>query len=168
MLRPRSDRNQWVASETYEISPTTPVYEYADSYGNLCQRLIAPAGPFHIKTSSEIKIIAKLDQHWGAPFVEVQNLPEGVLNYLMPSRYVESDRLGWLANNIVQGCLMGYDQVAQIETWLRDNINYVPGSSDMPLSAVEVKGRGFGICRDLAHLGIALCRSLTIPARMVV
>jgi len=51
---------------------------------------------------------------------------------------------------------------------LRDTINYAPGSSDIPLPAAEVNSRRFGVCRDLAHLGIALCRSISIPARMVV
>ena len=52
--------------------------------------------------------------------------------------------------------------------WLCDTIDYSPGSSDIPVSAAEVNSRQVGVCRDLAHLGIALCRSLSIPARMVV
>jgi transglutaminase-like putative cysteine protease len=64
--------------------------------------------------------------------------------------------------------LLGYDQVAAIADWLRTSIAYQPGSSDVPISAIEVNSRQSGVCRDLAHLGIALCRSLSIPARMVV
>ena len=55
-----------------------------------------------------------------------------------------------------------------IETWLRTNIRYIPGSSEIALSAVAVNINGIGVCRDLSHLGIALCRSLSIPARLVV
>ena len=55
-----------------------------------------------------------------------------------------------------------------IEDWLRENIAYLPGTSAVPISAAEVKQRSSGVCRDLSHLGIALCRSLAIPARMVV
>ena len=62
----------------------------------------------------------------------------------------------------------GYDQVLAIENWLREHISYVAGSSNFPISAVEVNLKQSGVCNDLAHLGIALCRSLSIPARMVV
>ena len=55
---------------------------------------------------------------------------------------------------------MGYDQVQAIEDWLRENIAYLPGTSAVPISAAEVKQRSSGVCRDLSHLGIALCRSL--------
>ena len=73
-----------------------------------------------------------------------------------------------MATEITAGYLMGYDQVKAIETWLRTNIQYIPGSSDISLSAIAVNMKGTGVCRDLSHLGIALCRSLSIPARLVV
>jgi transglutaminase-like putative cysteine protease len=62
----------------------------------------------------------------------------------------------------------GYDQIEAINQWLQQTINYKPGSSYTPLSAVEINLQQSGVCRDLAHLGIALCRSLCIPARLVV
>jgi transglutaminase-like putative cysteine protease len=104
----------------------------------------------------------------GAPFVEVQNLPDAVLNYLLPSRYCESELFWQMATEITEGHLLGYDQVAAIESWLRNTIRYEPGSSDTPVSAVGVNTRQSGVCRDLSHLGIALCRSISIPARLVV
>jgi len=73
-----------------------------------------------------------------------------------------------MATSLTTGQQPGYDQVSTIETWLRETISYVPGSSAFPVSAVEVNNQQSGVCRDLAHLGIALCRSLSIPARMVV
>ena len=73
-----------------------------------------------------------------------------------------------MATEISAGEQPGYNQVAAIVTWLRKSISYRPGSSDISLSAVEANSRQVGVCRDLAHLGIALCRSLSIPARMVV
>jgi transglutaminase-like putative cysteine protease len=109
-----------------------------------------------------------VDQARGAYFVEIQNLPDAVLSYLLPSRYCESDRFGNLAREIADGASFGYDQVYRISDWIRSSVRYTPGSSAVPLSAVEVNGWGHGVCRDLAHLGIALCRSISIPARMVV
>jgi len=168
MLRPRSGAQQWIAKEEYQLTPNVPVFEFTDSYGNLCQRLVAPAGNFLIHTESEVEVADTIDQAPGAPFIEVQYLPDAVLAYLLPSRYCESDRFGAMATDITAGKAPGYDQVATIEQWLRDTIRYEPGSSEFGLSAIEVNQRQFGVCRDFAHLGIALCRSLSIPARLVV
>lgn len=168
MLRPRSGAQQWIAREEYMLSPSIPVFEFTDGYGNLCQRLTAPVGDFQIATSALVSTADQVDQAPGAPFVEIQGLPDNVLSYLLPSRYCESDRFHEMATEITRGQLPGYDQVAAINRWLRHNIRFLPGSSDVPVSAAEVNSRGVGVCRDLAHLGIALCRSLSIPARMVV
>lgn len=168
MLRPRSGVHQWVASELFRISPSVSVFECSDVYGNLCQRLIAPPGKFEIHTSAEVRIANSLEEAPGAAFIEIPYLPDSVLGYLLPSRYCESDRFCDMATLITSGQKPGYDQVLAIESWLREKIKYLPGTSDIPLSAVEVNYKQSGVCRDLAHLGIALCRSLSIPARMVV
>lgn len=168
MLRPRSGAQQWIAREEYRIKPSVTVFEFADNYGNLCQRLIAPPGSFAIYTSADVMTADYSDQALGAPFVNIECLPDNVLSYLLPSRYCESERFGDMASAITAGQLPGYDQVRAIETWLRNNICYAPGSSDIPVSAVEVNLKQSGVCRDLSHLGIALCRSLSIPSRLVV
>lgn len=168
MLRPRSGSQQWIFKEEYELFPHTSAVEFTDDYGNLCQRLVAPQGHFSIHTAAEVEAADQMDLGFGAPFVEVQNLPEQVLQFLLPSRYCESDRFGQMSVAISTGALPGYDQVAAITHWVRTNISYLPGTSPLPISAVEVNQQGSGVCRDLAHLGIALCRSLSIPARMVV
>ena len=168
MLRPRSGAQQWIASEQYRLSPSVPVFEFTDGYGNLCQRLVAPAGVFQVQTSAEVMIADGVDRAPDAPFVDVQNLPDAILGYLRPSRYCESDRFGQMANEITAGYLPGYNQVAAIESWLRDTIRFEPYGGDIHVSAIEVNARQWGVCRDLSHLGIALCRSLSIPARMVV
>jgi transglutaminase-like putative cysteine protease len=168
MLRPRSGAQQWVTREEYRLTPYVPVHEFTDGFGNLCQRLVAPPGRFALHTTAEVKTADSVDRAPGAPFVEIQRLPDDVLGYLLPSRYCEADRFGALASEIVGGAAPGYDQVAAIEHWLRHSIRFLPGSSDRPLSASEVEARGFGVCRDLAHLGIALCRGISIPARLVV
>jgi len=168
MLRPRSGAQQWIAREVYMLTPSIPVFEFTDGYGNLCQRLTAPTGHFKIATSAEVMTADMVDQAQGAPFVEIQDLPDSVLSYLLPSRYCESDRFHEMATEITHGQVPGYDQVAAINRWLYHKVRFLPGSSDTPVSAAEVNGRRVGVCRDLAHLGIALCRSLSIPARMVV
>ena len=168
ILCPRSGMQQWVAREAYTLSPSVPVEEYTDIFGNLCQRLVAPAGDFSVHTTADVMTADAVDTAPGAFFVEIQDLPDAVLLYLLPSRYCESDRFGSLARDIVDGVQFGYDQVHRISDWIRNSIRYTPGSSVFPLSAVEVNVQGEGVCRDLAHLGIALCRSISIPARMIV
>ena len=132
MLRPRSGAQQWIAREEYRLEPSVPVFEFTDNYGNLCQRLIAPTGVFKVRTSAEVMTSDDVDQAFGAPFVEIQNLPNDVLSYLLPSRYCESDRFHDMASEITAGEQPGYDQVAAIVTWLRNTISYCPGSSDSP------------------------------------
>lgn len=168
MLRPRSGAQQWIASEEYLLYPSVPAVEFTDDYGNLCQRLTAPPGDFLLSTSARILTTDSIDEAHGSGFVDIQNLPDGVLKYLLPSRYCESDRFGEMAAEIVKDQKPGYDQVAQIEHWLHNSIGFQPASSFSSLSAIEVNQQKSGVCRDLAHLGIALCRSLSIPARMVV
>ncbi|SMF55934.1 Transglutaminase-like enzyme, putative cysteine protease [Alteromonadaceae bacterium Bs31] len=168
MLRLRSGAQQWVSSEEYTIRPSVPVIEFTDSYGNLCQRLVAPPCAFSIYTAANVITADQVDKSPGAPFVEVEHLPEAVLSFLLPSRYCESDCFCEMATAIVAGQQPGYDQVKAIENWLRSSIRFAPGSSDTPVSAIEVNNRQWGVCRDFSHLGIALCRSLTIPARLVV
>jgi len=168
MLRPRSGSGQWVARESYTLKPIVPVVEYTDHYGNFCQRLTALPGEFRIQTSADILTADRADIRPGAPFEEVKNLPDAVLTYLLPTRYCESDRFIDLGQQIVAGVAPGYDQVAALVAWIRENIRFNPDSTHFQLSAVEVNQKREGVCRELAHLGIALCRGLCIPARMVV
>jgi len=168
MLRPISGAQQRITKSSYTVEPDVQITENKDGYGNFHQRLIAPPGEFIIHTSYEVITAETIDSAPGAAFVEIQNLPNQVLPYLLPSRYCESDRFGDLAREIVADTLPGYDQVGKIVDWVRQSIQYIPGSSDSPLSAVEVHHRGYGVCRDLAQLAITLCRSISIPARLVV
>ena len=168
MLRPFRGIQQWINREVYVVRPVIPMLESTDSFGNSVQRLMAPVGNFLIYTSTDVIVADKVDIALGANFVEIQDLPNYVLPFLLPSRYCESDRFGDLAREIIQDALPGYDQVSKINEWVREFIEYVPGSSEYPLSAIEVHQRGYGVCRDLAQVAIALCRSISIPTRLVV
>ena len=168
MLRPRSNAQQWVARQTYTFTPSVPVHEFADVYGNLCQRLVAPAGEFAIETTADVLTADTIDVAPGAPFEEVQNLPDAVLSYLLPSRYCDAERFIDMARGVVGNAAPGYDQVAAIVAWIRREVRLNAACVYSHMAASEVNERREGVCRDLAHLAIALCRSLCIPARMVV
>ena len=102
MLRPRSGPNQWVTREEYRLSPSVDVSEVADAFGNLIQRLVAPVGEFGIYTSAEVVVENKPQLPENGSLVEVPDLPNDVLVYLLPSRYCESDRFGEMASEIVR------------------------------------------------------------------
>ncbi|MEZ6138066.1 MAG: transglutaminase family protein [Pirellulaceae bacterium] len=168
MLRPRSGLQQWVAREEYVLKPGTPAVEFTDSFGNLCQRLVAPAGHFGIHTSCEVEVAEFSDIACGAPFVPVELLPETVLPFLLPSRFCESDRFTQLASELVVDCQPGYDQCVAILSYIKSTLRYVPGAGLVGASACQVHEQTQAVCRDMAHLGIALTRAIAIPARMVV
>ena len=167
MLRPRSGMQQWVAREQSTLSPSVPAVEFTDPFGNLCQRLVSPAGPFAIRTSADIEAADAADSAPGAPFIEVQQLPCDTLPFLLPSRYCESDRFTEMAASLTCGYAPGYDQCTAIVNYIRDTLQYSPGTGQI-ISATEVNQNSHAVCRDMAHLGIALCRAISIPARMVV
>lgn len=168
MLRPRSGWQQWVAREQYVLSPSVPVVEFTDLFGNLCQRLVAPTGYFTVHSSVDIETAGAYDTAPGAPFIEVQQLPDETLPFLHPSRYCESDRFTEMARSLAAGRSTGYDQCAAIVDYIRNTVRYTPGAGQQIISAAELNELGSGVCRDMAHLGIACCRALSIPARMVV
>jgi len=167
VLRPRSDYRQWVAEDRFIVSPDVPITEYMDSHGNRCQRLTVPAGYSDIRGETVARVLQSLPVDPSAGFVDIPRLPDSVISYLLPSRYCESDRLAGLAWEIVGDAAPGYPQVNRICDWVRSNIAYRPGNSNILITAMEVRQRGEGVCRDLAHLGVALCRALSIPARFV-
>jgi transglutaminase-like putative cysteine protease len=168
MLRPFRGYQQWINSEVYSIDPSILLIESTDGFGNSCQHLVMPAGDVLIHSSAEVMVADSADIAQGACFVDIQYLPNQVLPFLLPSRYCESDRFGDLAREITTDTLLGYDQVSKISDWVRESIDYLPGTSEFPLSATEVHHLGHGVCRDLAQVAIALCRSISIPARLVV
>jgi transglutaminase-like putative cysteine protease len=168
MLRPRSGEGQWIVSEEYITEPNIPVTEYTDTYGNLCQRVVVPEGLFSLYTSVVTETAEVIDINFDAPLVPIEDLPSDTLHFLLPSRYCQSDILANLAWQIAQHALAGYGQVEAIRSWILNNVKYCYGMSNASTSAVEISETRIGVCRDFAHLGIALCRSLNIPARMVV
>jgi transglutaminase-like putative cysteine protease len=167
MLRPASGLAQWLSSETYAFDPWVPTTEYVDSYGNLCQRLVVPQGDMRLWIEATVETEPDLAIAPSAPFTLVQDLPDSAMQYLLPSRYCPSDTLVARAREIAGGAA-GYDQVEAIRAWVRDHVEYRHGTSDASTDAAATLERGAGVCRDFAHIGIALTRALNIPARMVV
>ncbi|WP_395740528.1 transglutaminase domain-containing protein [Prosthecobacter sp.] len=168
MLRPRSGWAQWIMREQFHLYPQVPVLEFTDVYGNLCQRTVMPAGHFHLSVQFRVQVPDHVDSDPDAPLSLVQNLPPEVLHFLLPSRYCQSDEMAGLAASVVGGVQPTYQQVEQIRTWIHQNVRYESGTSNSSTTAQETLHTRRGVCRDFAHLGIALCRAINVPARMVV
>jgi len=168
MLRPRSGLAQWIIREEFHLQPQVPVLEYTDLYGNLCQRTVMPAGDFHLSVQYRVQVPCVVDSDETAPLMPVENLPTEALLYLLPSRYCQSDQLGSLAAEIIGDLPSNFQMVERIRTWILQHVSYESGFSDSSTSALETAKLRRGVCRDFAHLGIALCRAINVPARMVV
>ncbi len=91
--------------------------------------------------------------------------PEGI-PFLFPSRYCQSDIMRRQANELFGNIQGGsYAIATAVSEWIHNNISYVSGSSGETSSAIDTMNDRQGVCRDFAHLGIALCRALNVPAR---
>jgi transglutaminase-like putative cysteine protease len=168
ILRPRSGEAQWVVAERYEVKPWVPASEYIDGFGNLCQRFTVPQGEALIQVETEVEVPAQVDVDPRAPFTPIDQLPSDTLVYLLQSRYCPSDKTEQQAREVARGCAPGYPQVERICGWIRENIEYSYGVSDGTTCALDTLAHRAGVCRDFAHVAVTLCRSLLIPARVVV
>ena len=168
LLRPRSGDAQWVCDERYRFDPSLHPTEYVDSFGNLCQRFVAPPGTLRLRAAATVETDEHIAVDMAAPATPVPALPDAALQFLLQSRYCPADGMAALAGQITTGCAPGYAQVDAIRAWVHGRLAYRYGVSDEYTSALDTLADAAGVCRDFAHVGIALCRSLSIPARMVV
>lgn len=170
MLRPHSRFGQFIQEDRLQITPATQVTDYIDGFGNLCQRMLLQPGEVFIQAEVLAEVADDVAEDWTAPYILVENLPYEVLPYLLASRYCQSDtpEIGRLALSILGDTWVGYQQVAAFRNWIHHNIQYQYGVTYSSTTALDILQHRSGVCRDFAHLGISLCRSINIPARMVV
>lgn len=146
--------------------PSIPIVGYRDGFGNWCTRIVAPAGRIRLFTDSIIRdsgqpdvIVPDAVQHL------VQDLPEESLVYLLGSRYCETDRLSETAWSLFGTEPLGWSRVQAICDFVHRHITFGYEHARATKTAMEVFNEGKGVCRDYAHLAIAFCRCLNIPAR---
>jgi transglutaminase-like putative cysteine protease len=168
LLRPYDGLIQTTIYEEFTLDPAVEMTQYKDLFGNYCHRLMTPTGKFVIDTTAIVETEEYTEVNPDANFTLIQNLPDHALLYLLPSRFCESDKLNNKAFNIIQGEVVGYQMVEAIRQWVRKNIKYEYDRSTSITSAYDTLEAQHGVCRDLSHLAIALCRSINIPARFVV
>ncbi len=147
-------------------SPAVPVTAYRDLFGNWCSRLVAPAGAFTLSTDALVNDSGLADLVVpSAPQVPVEQLPESALVYLLGSRYCETELLSDIAWQRFGHGPTGWARVQAVCDYVHKHIQFGYQHARRTRTAWEAWNEGVGVCRDYAHLGIALCRSLNIPAR---
>lgn len=160
--------HQTVVSESLVISQSLPSNAYTDPVTHTrFLRLKVFTGPLSVRYDATVD----LDHHTAQPAqlgeVAVANLPGSVLPYIYPSRYCQSDRLHRLAVKEFGHLWQGYGRVLAIRDWVTNRVTFQSNSSTGNTSAVDTLVEEVGVCRDFAHLMIALCRAVNIPARFV-
>jgi transglutaminase-like putative cysteine protease len=160
--------NQAVLDEKLQVTPSTPVEEYCDPIlENRFMRINVPVGEVEICYRATVEKPEQQTDPGGIDEINIASLPLETLPYLYPSRYCQSDQLTRLVTTEFGHLLSGYSRVTAICNWIYDNVTYLSGSSDSHTSAYDTVTQRAGVCRDFAHLAIAFCRALGIPARFV-
>jgi len=154
--------------ERLTITPDVATTTYRDSFGNVGRRLVAPAGHFSIKGEGAIEDDGMPDvADWRATEIPVADLPDDCLAYLMGSRYCETDRLSQIAWDLFGQLGPGWGRVQAICDFVNRHIVFGYQNARATRTAFEAFQEGVGVCRDYAHLAIAFCRCMNIPARYV-
>jgi transglutaminase-like putative cysteine protease len=155
--------------ETPDILKTDPaiaVARYRDDFDNICSRIVAPPGRLNLSADFVIRDDGRPDiQAPQAVQTPVEDLPDDILIYLLGSRYCETDRLSDRAWSLFGATQPGWARVQAIVDYVHGHITFGYQHARPTKTAWEVNEDGLGVCRDFAHLAIAFCRCMNIPAR---
>lgn len=159
---------QRILQENLHIEPQLDFDEYIAPYAeNRYFRVNAPSGKLQVSYKATVELSHFSQKPDAIPEVLPADLPLETLHYLYPSRYCQSDKLMRLAQYEFGNLKPSYSRVTGICNWIYDNVAYLSFSSNQNTSAYDTATERVGVCRDFAHLGIAFCRALNIPARFV-
>ena len=159
--------HQTVISETFTTGPYIKVEELTSVHGEnrLMRFEIEEAGTIKVNYHATIDNLCEVKDFTEVTEVPVAHMDHTIFPYLYPSRYCQSDKLYRLAHNLFGHIYNPFEKVAALTNWINKNVLYLSGSTNSQTSAFDTVTEQAGVCRDFAHLGIALCRALTIPAR---
>lgn len=151
--------------DNLRTDPMVPLSFYRDSFGNWCSRLLAPAGRIRLTADALVRDSGQPDAvHPGAQQAPVPALPAETLQFLLGSRYCETDRLSDFAWSRF-GHLQGWARAQAICDFVHDHVRFGYQYARATRTAWETFEERVGVCRDFAHLALTLCRCTNIPAR---
>lgn len=149
-------------------NPSVPTTTYRDLFGNLCRRLVAPAGDLTIWGDATLEDSGDVDRvNRAAREMPVTDLPDDCLVYLMGSRYCETDKLSQIAWDLFGHLSPGWSRVEAVVEFTHKHIRFDYMQARSTRTAFDAYREGIGVCRDYAHLALTLCRCLNIPARYI-
>ena len=158
---------QLVVSESLHLSQNVPSSIYIDpATQSRYLRLRAGQGLLIVRYHAVVELTHYEARPDLLPGLSPQDLPGDVLHYLYPSRYCQSDRLLTLASQEFGHLPMGYERADAICEWVKRHVSFQGNTSNSNTSALDTLIERVGVCRDFAHLMIALCRAANLPARM--
>ncbi|HWF01106.1 MAG TPA: transglutaminase family protein [Caulobacteraceae bacterium] len=167
MLSVRPERQaDLITPDLMRLDPSVPVRRYLDSFGNLCTRLLAPAGELRI--AADFRIADSGDPEPVAPDAcqhPVDELPDEAMRFLLPSRYCESDALSDEAWRLFGGVEPGWARAQAITAYVHEHLTFGYAHARNTRTAAQALDERVGVCRDFAHTAVALCRAMNIPAR---
>lgn len=168
VVKPSIDGAHLVQEEKFSFGPGLPTREFVDTHGNITYRAMLEPGRNEIHHDALVAVSSSPESYGTeCEAVPVDKLPPALLRYTLPSRYCDSDKLMNFAWEHFGQIANGLERVQAICTWIHRNIEYRYFSGRADISATEVIERRYGVCRDFAHIGIALCRAFNMPARYV-
>lgn len=156
-----------VLSESLVTTPTPFTDLWTDGFGNPQRRMVAPKGRFSFDFTATVEVQPNDAIPGDAVEHAPRDVPAEAMVYTLPSRYCQSDRLVRLAQGEFGELPPGGRRVKAIAEWVRAHVEYRYGTTDSSTSAADTAIERVGVCRDFAHLTIALARALGIPARYV-
>jgi transglutaminase-like putative cysteine protease len=155
-----------VTPEVITFDPPVPARQFTDPFGNVCTRIVAPSDRISMSADFIIRDSGKPDpialdavQH------PVEDLPDDVLPFLLGSRYCDTDKLSNIAWSLFGNTPPGWARVQAIADFVHNHIRFDYQKADDTRTAFDGYTQREGVCRDYAHLAIALCRCMNIPAR---
>ncbi|GAC1309326.1 MAG: transglutaminase family protein [Mucilaginibacter sp.] len=159
--------HQTVISETFTIEPYTKVEELIspNSENRLMRFEIYEGTSIKVSYNATVDNFCEIKDYGMLEEIPVAKMDPAILPYLYPSRYCQSDKLYRLAGNLFGHIVNPFEKVVALTDWIHKNVQYLSGTTNSQTSAYDTVTEQAGVCRDFAHLGIALCRALTIPAR---
>jgi len=168
-LKLRPDRNHVVVSEALALGDNLLAEEFDDSHGNRVIRVKLAPGTNCFRHDAIVSVSSQPDNHGIVATVPQApgDLPASLLRYTLPSRYCDSDKLADFAWKKFGNIEHGMPRVQAISRWVHENVEYRYMSGNSDISAWDVLQRGYGVCRDFAHLAIALNRTFNLPTRYV-
>ena len=163
-----SRRHDLQEPDSMQVEPAVAATEYADLFGNICTRFVAPAGGLRLSSSAVISDSGEPDAvNPDAAELPVAELPSETLRFLLPSRFCEVDLLSNTAVELFGGIPRGWPRVQAICDWVHDKVTFSYPQARQTRTALDVYTERVGVCRDFQHLAITFCRALNIPARYV-